>query len=949
MTARIVLAPGNPGPVNDGERRVLERLTAELPDGFELHPNLQVTVGHGGLTETDIIVFGPDCMWVIEVKDLAGEVVVGQHDFVVNGEPRPHPVSTTRLKAQKIKSRLAVHPDLTKVWIQPLVVLARTPRTLRLDPTMTKHVVTIDRAAQVIGNPSSIGLLEDKLPTSTRELAKSRLALGTQARTPRSRFGAYLAEEKLSENGPLRWWRARHEVFATEVLLEVLTFDALADAETKSRRREALLRAARVGRLLGAHPNLLAPETAFTADDGSLVVVHPISPNPTLAATDVEELDDAAKRRVVAGVARLLAHCERRGVAHRTLGPGVVHVAPNGTSRVAGFAHARVDRAPGATVAPSDWSALGGDFWMAPEHLGGDVEHPADLFALGKLIEALWPDGPPADLADATTSLTVAKPADRKPSAAEVSALAVRAEPVKPQPTAGATVAGRFALGRRLGSGAHATVWQASDVVTGHQVAIKLFESDDAGDQLVREYDALLDLDHDAIVKVRDATKLDDRWALVTEFLDGPDLRAVMVERGAVDVEEGVPLALRLLDGLRHLHPDTDEIERLIAADDDAERLARVRSKGFAHRDVKPENIILVEGRGPVLVDFGLASRPGDGVSGGTAAYRPPDVVPDGSDPDVDLFAVGVILHELVTGRHPYSGRDPVTGDFDVSGDIPPALASVIERACAPKHADRFVSASHFIDELAVLGIDDRPLPEPSLDIVDQLRQIENAIADHRWDDALELCPEDWDSVRDRIERRRGLDEGAEERTPLIDVDGVSLTHVGQRPFATAKDTGGNETGPGVVDTYLVRGRANEIIEVLQYRSADSTTWVQGGDTFQTGMPLERLGHGLRLSTSVDGDRMLIELRVARFTNDEGWSNLFQASVAELNEAAGTDVAAILTRFGGEQVGTREEVAGETGRRRNYACVVGHADAEHLPAVAHFVTRVLPLTREDDR
>ena len=76
MTAPVVLAPGNPGPVNEGERRVLEQLAANLPDSFELHPNLQVAVDRGALVECDIIVFGPDCIWVVEVKDLAGEVVV---------------------------------------------------------------------------------------------------------------------------------------------------------------------------------------------------------------------------------------------------------------------------------------------------------------------------------------------------------------------------------------------------------------------------------------------------------------------------------------------------------------------------------------------------------------------------------------------------------------------------------------------------------------------------------------------------------------------------------------------------------------------------------------------------------------------------------------------------------------------------------------------------------
>ena len=951
MTAKIVLAAGNSGPVNEGERRVLEQLAANLPNSFELHPNLQVAVGRGDLVECDIIVFGPDCIWVVEVKDLAGEVIVEEHSFLVNGEPRSHPVHSTRLKAQKIKSRLAANPELQAVWIQPLVVLARTPRALRIAPTMTASVVTADRAVESIADPTPIGLQRDRLPERVRSIVKARLALDAAARKPRSRFGAYLADELLSAGGGHQWWRAHHEVFDTQVLLQVVPFDALADPAEAARSKEQVLRAARVGRLLGAHPNLLAPETAFRADDGSYVVVHPISSAPTLAETNTEELNDEAKRRVVAGVARLVEHCGRRSVAHRTLGPTSIHTTANGYAQVTGFAHARVEQARGATVSPADWVAVGGDFWTAPEHAGGEVGHPADLFAVGRLIEELWPGGAPEELAAAAQKLMVSDPAARTPTAGEVSALAMHPPPPPPAAPAGSTIDDRFVLDRQLGRGAHAAVWAATDVVTNQRVAVKLYDSADASDQIVHEYEALLDVNHPAIVKVRDATKLNDRWALVTELLDGPDLRAVILERNGVPQEEAIPIALRLLDGLQMIHPNMDEISRLVSAQDlddtELERLARLRKKGFAHRDVKPENVILTEDRGPVLVDFGLAARLGDGAAAGTSAYRPPDVAPDGADPDTDLFAVGVILHELLTGEHPYNDRDPLFGQFDMVAASEGPLAAVVAQACAPAHADRFGSATEFIEALAALGIKERELPAPGVDVVTLLRSIEDATAERRWNDALELCPVDWTSVRERIERRRSLDEGADADEPLLEVDGFSITSVASRPFATAKDTGGEEVGPGVVGTYLVRGPAGEMLEILQYRCDDGPVWVQGGDTFQTELPLKRLGQGLRLGTLIDGDRMMIEMRIARM-NDEQWSTMFKATHDELDAGAGVDVAEVLGRFGGDDVGTREHMIGDEGPRRTFMCVTGKSDAEHLPVIAHFLTRVLPLCTKTD-
>jgi serine/threonine protein kinase len=950
MTAPIVLTPGNTGPVNDGERRVLERFATALPSALELHPNLQVAVGGGQLVECDLVVFGPDCMWIVEVKDLAGEVIVGEHEFVVNGEARAHPVHSTRIKAQKIKSRLSVNPELTSVWIQQLVVLARVPRALRIAPTMTGFVTSTERAIEVITNPTAIGLQRDRLPDRIRSLAKSRLALDSKARTPRSRFGAYVTDELLSSGGGHQWWRAHHEVFDTHVMLQVVPMDATLDQERADRHREDVLRAAKVGRLLGAHPNLLAPDTAFIADDGSIVVVHPVSPLPTLDSVDVGALDDETRRTTVAGVARLLGHCARLGVAHRTLGPSAIHVAPNGSAKVTGFTHAGVQRTKGATVAPADWAALG-EFWESPEHAGGQVGPPADLYALGKLIDYLWPDGAHDDLAAVATSLAAPHPGDRRPTAQEVSTMALRPSLPPPQKTAGSTVGDRYVLDRQLGKGAHATVWAATDTNTNQRVALKLYDAPDAGDQILREYETLLDVSHEAIVRVRDATRVGDQWALVTELLDGPDLRSVMLDRGSVAVEEAVPIALRLLDGLRAVHPDMDSISRLVAQpelnDTDADRLVRLRHKGFAHRDVKPENVILVDDRGPVLVDFGLSARHGEAAAGGTLAYRPPDVTPDGSDPDTDLFAVGVLLHELVTGEHPYRDRDPVEGDFCLADDIDPGIGAVISRACAPARTDRFSSAGEFIGVLAALGIEEQPLQPPGQEIVARLRSIENAIAERRWDDAIGQCSADWTTVRERIERRRALDEGAQAVEPILEVHGFSLTPVGIRSFSTAKDTGGNEVGPGVIQTYLVRGPAGETLEVLQFRCDDGTTWVQGGDTFQTDLPLKRLGQGLRLSTAVNDDRMMIELRVAR-VDDQQWSNLFKADRAELDAAAGVDIADVLGRFGATEVGTRADVAADDSRRKGFMCVAGDPTAEHLPVVAHFLTRVLPLGRADE-
>jgi hypothetical protein len=345
-----------------------------------------------------------------------------------------------------------------------------------------------------------------------------------------------------------------------------------------------------------------------------------------------------------------------------------------------------------------------------------------------------------------------------------------------------------------------------------------------------------------------------------------------------------------------------------------------------------------------VLVDFGMASRPGGAAVGATAAYLPPDAAPDNADPDVDLFAAGVILHELLVGRHPYTDRDPVAGELAVDDTIGAGLVDVVTRACAPNRAERFQSAGEFIDAMVALAIPEAVLPPPRMELVDLLRTIDVLLAEGRPAEAMKLCPPEWEAVRERIElHMRAAKKGAE-APPLLELGGWKLIPAGQKRFAIATDTGGEERGPGTANVYLIHGPAGEAIEIHDNVTADAR-WVQASDTFQTPLPLKRLGQGLRMGTKLDGDRMMIELRQARINDEKLWSNLYKANASDLDAGVGRDAGALLADWGAEGYGTREAVVGDDSRRRTDMCVTGAKDCEHLPAIAYLATRVLPLAQ----
>jgi hypothetical protein len=274
---------------------------------------------------------------------------------------------------------------------------------------------------------------------------------------------------------------------------------------------------------------------------------------------------------------------------------------------------------------------------------------------------------------------------------------------------AGDIIDGRFEILQEIGQGGFSKVYRVRDDVEGEERALKLFDSAAGNAAVRREINALRKIRHPHVVEVFWAgqTEAGD-WYLITEFIDGESLDEFVSGTRRLRDREAVDVALDLLGALVAFHPDAARLEQLEAkrrdgglSDAESREWTRLSEEGLVHRDIKPLNVMLTR-TGAKLLDFNIASRVGDPVrtQSGTPPYQPPDAGLTRWDVSTDLFAVGVLLYQLLCdGHHPFPNAmpvvdTPVTDPRTTRSDLDPGLAEFLVKACAAAASDRFATAA---------------------------------------------------------------------------------------------------------------------------------------------------------------------------------------------------------------------------------------------------------------
>lgn len=264
----------------------------------------------------------------------------------------------------------------------------------------------------------------------------------------------------------------------------------------------------------------------------------------------------------------------------------------------------------------------------------------------------------------------------------------------------GRMLGNRYEILEKIGGGGMAIVYKGRDTFLNRVVTIKILRPEFTSDEdfvarFRREAQAVASLSHANIVNIHDVGREDGIHYLVMEYVRGDNLKNMIRQKGRLDPAEAVSIAVQVSEALDHAHQNN-----------------------IVHRDVKPHNILITtEGRAK-LTDFGIAMEATsatitrtDTIMGSVHYLSPEQARGETATPRSDIYAVGILLYEMLTGKQPYSGDSPIAVALkhiqetppavdEINPDVPAELAAVVRRAMDKKPEQRYRSAGELARRL---------------------------------------------------------------------------------------------------------------------------------------------------------------------------------------------------------------------------------------------------------
>lgn len=551
---------------------------------------------------------------------------------------------------------------------------------------------------------------------------------------PVKMLGRYELLDRIGKGGMGVVYRARDTQLDRLVAVKMLLADLDADSEISTR----FLREARAAGELN-HRNIIQIYD-FGEDGGRAFIVMELLEGQSLNEflKDNPDLSLARKLEIMTCVCDGLAFSHARSTIHRDLKPGNLFITNDGQVKVLDFGLAKV----ASSKLTRSGLVFGTPDYMSPEQVRGKaVDERSDIFSLGAVFYQMLSGRKPfaaKSLPEVMRKVLTEDPlplthADAPPSLARLIARLLEKEPLKryqrveevvrdlrnidPDEEAEAASASgdprqidRYQIEEQLGRGGMGVVYRARDPVLDRDVAIKSMLVDfghdpDARARFQQEARAAARLQHPNIVTIYEFGEKDDSPYLIMEYLGGEDLEGMERSQTPPGLARGLEIIGQLCDGLDFAH-----------------------QQGVVHRDIKPGNVRVLDDGTVKLLDFGIATiqavARGQETAGGSSGYTSPEMLAGETvDARSDLFSVGVVAYELLTGRQPFTGDSATAVAYQILHEdppsarslvpeLPPSIDAVLERALAKSPEARWQRARELGDAVRTVAREMRSTEE---------------------------------------------------------------------------------------------------------------------------------------------------------------------------------------------------------------------------------------------
>ena len=264
----------------------------------------------------------------------------------------------------------------------------------------------------------------------------------------------------------------------------------------------------------------------------------------------------------------------------------------------------------------------------------------------------------------------------------------------------GELIDNRYKIVKSIGEGGMANVYLAWDTILEREVAVKILRGDLAGDEkfirrFQREANAASSLRHPNIVEMYDVGEDDGRYFIVMEYVDGKTLKSLIKKRGALNLTEAIDIMMQLTSGIACAHDSY-----------------------IIHRDIKPQNVMILEDGRVKITDFGIAMALNNNELTqtnsvmGSVHYLPPEQASgSGSTIKSDIYSLGILMFELLTGKVPFKGdnaveiaikhmKDQIPSVCSINNTIPQSVENIILKACAKNPKNRYETVAEMNEDL---------------------------------------------------------------------------------------------------------------------------------------------------------------------------------------------------------------------------------------------------------